>query len=670
MQLDRYLVVDIETSSFCPIKHGGWAYSQHETTIVYCVCFRFHDGSETHWLPGDDLDDRVREHVESRGVLVAHNCAFEKAIWRNILVPRHGFPPEVSRQWEDTQALGMAINLPASLDGLAKALGVPSQKDADGAKLMKRMAKPNVLDDGSLEYDTDPANLARLLEYCYADVAATDACFKALPPLSAAEKIVWRVDQIINERGIFVDQPFAKACADIARERKRQLDQVAADVTNGELVGATSTPALKLYLTEQLIELPTTTKKRKSTGEPWTPVTLDRAAVTAMLERDDLPAKAREILAARVEATRATSLAKLDRVPTMVNRDGRLRGALRYCGAHTGRWTSHGLQVHNLPKDRLGPEGLLVREAIRHESLELLALVHPHPLEAISSCLRSVIAAPDDREIIAADFSAIEARVVAWLAGQDDITARFAAGEDVYTYAAQQVGSDNRQLGKVCTLALGYGMGDVKFVSTATGWGVPLLPKEARRIRVAWREANDRIVSFWYALQDAAHAAVEQRGAVIDVGRIRVTCDDARLRIILPSGRALTYWRPSLGSARRKIQVVDEDGSIVEKVVDMVELRFFGPEARGMKQQTTYGGKLAENVTQAVARDLLACALVKLEARDPYDPIVHVHDSVAAEVPRGKGDVDEFCSIITELPSWAVGLPMAAEGYRGRFFHG
>lgn len=306
------------------------------------------------------------------------------------------------------------------------------------------------------------------------------------------------------------------------------------------------------------------------------------------------------------------------------------------------------------------------------------------PLEVMSWSLRSILAAAPGHEIIGADFSAIEARVLAWLAGQEDKIEVFRVFDskshlpkteqlpfDPYVIAANKIESNDRQLGKVSELALGYGMGPIKFADTAKVYGIKLGLKEARRITLLWRKANAAIVELWTGLEEAAHATMATPGVVRSVGAfLRVASTKDCLMVQLPSGRAIRYWRPSVRTVTKKIKTVDEEGLIVEMERESRELSFFtpGPNAVSMVTESTYGGKLVENVTQAVARDLLAYAMLELD--DRYPVVVHVHDSIASEVPEGTGSVEEFCSIMASPPVWAPGLPLAASGYRDKRFRG
>lgn len=673
----RIVGADIETASEADINVGAWAYSQHPSTIVHCVSFALCEGADKpririDWHPGEKLDDRVRHRAVMCRPFVAHNCLFEWSIWTNILVPQYGFPTVLDTQWLDTQARAVSFNLPHALEGVAKALGCEAQKDLEGAKLMKQMAKATPDGEGGWIYDRDPARLARLTDYCWGDVDSMMDVFYRLPAMHPFEAAVWVADQEINRRGLYLDQRFAAQCLKIAEQRRIVLTEQVKTDTNDELSGVTSVPALKKWVTERGIVLPKVARRKKD-GTVTKTETLAADVIADIIKAEDTPEVVRTVLAARAETGKLTSLAKLKRVASMVGSDGRLRGALRYQGAHTGRWASSGLQVHNLPKNKLDPQEVeLAMLAIEQGDLELLQMFTHQPLSYLSQCLRSVITAAPGKDLIAADYSSIEARVIAWLAGQEDILQVFREGRDVYTYAANKVGSDDRQFGKVMTLALGFGMGDVKFHSTAAGWGTKLTLKEARKFKRAWREANTEIVSFWYALENAALTAVQNPGEAQRVGKyLTLVAGKQSLRILLPCGRSLYYHRPHIKHVKKKFQVVNEDGEIETKEMEGDELRFFtvGKDRKSMVPESTYGGKLSENVTQAIARDLLAAALVRLQKTE-YKAIVHVHDSVAAEVPEGTGDVKEFERLIAQSPAWAAGLPIAAEGYRSKRFKG
>jgi len=675
------LGIDLETASGCDLKtHGAWAYSLHESTRVYCVGFGFaisrgEPYRYVRWEPGQPFPGEVAEWIEMGRPTLAHNAAFEVAIWTNVLA---GLVPTIAdEQWQDTQPLGLAVNLPASLDGLAHALGCPIQKDLAGGKVMNSMATLTFDDDLGVWFNKNdtPENRLVLADYCETDVGAMLDCWYRLPPLSVTEAAVYRVDCEINRRGVYLDQSFAASCASMSEERKGELDNEAFSMTAGDLANSRSAPTLKKWLADQWVFLPRVARRKKDDEGKFKTVlseTCDKNAVVGLLDDPNLATEVREVLLNRMESNKVTSLAKLKRVPLMVDEFGRLRNALAYCGAHTGRWTSYGLQIHNLAKDKMDSgEGSLVRLALRRGDLDLLKFAVDQPLDAISQSIRSCVASPPGRELIAADYSAIEARVVAWLAGQDDMLRLFENGTDVYIYQAGNVGSDNRQLGKVMVLALGYGMGALKFLDTAAKWGIHLDPKDARRFQKAWRESNKQIVQFWHDLEYACRDAIREPGETFQVGLVRCVATKSCLFVRLPSGRALRYWRPKIVSGGVKtVKTLNDEGELIDFEMHIDEIRYHRPKGAAMIVDSAYGGQLVENVTQAVARDLLAEATIRVDAVEPYDLVMHVHDSLAAEVPKGEGDVDEFCELMNASPSWATGLPLATEGYRDTRFRG
>lgn len=685
--------VDIETCSAADLgDYGAWAYSLHPSTIVYVVSFCYTEGASVgavwRWYPGQGLPPELCDYLAAGGQLLAHNAGFEHAIWSNILERDYAFPALNLEQWRDTQPVGHECNLPSKLEGLAGALGTPVQKDTEGARLMKRLAVARE-ENGEFVYPhcTD-IDLERLSLYCDDDVLAMMGAWLKMKPLSVLEERVRRLDQRINARGVFLDQAFARKVRKLAEKRSGRLAAAAQTASDWALDDAVAAPALKRWLKHRGVAVPTVRKKNKA-GKWYDSETTDKRALGILLERADLPDDVRDVLNLRLEATKATSLGKLKRVETMVGADGRLRNAFQYCAANTGRWSSHGLQVHNLPKDKLSPAASkLVSAAIEQQDLDLLEIAETRPLAALSSKLRSVLSAAPGHDLIAADFSSVEACVCAWLAGQQDKLeflhdyfreiGRFRRGarttkpQDLYEFAAESIGSDSRQLGKVAELALQYGMGDPKFASTATDWGVPLELKQAARVKRAWRGTNVMIVRFWKELENAAKAAVTARGSLHRVGKLLVYANESCLFVQLPSGRRLRYWKPSVVVTTKKVKYVDkETEELVETEIEGPELRFWtqNPAKNGMTLETTYGGKLVENATQAVSRDLLAESMLRLEAAS-YPLVAHVHDSAASEVLAGAGDVDEFCFIMAQVPAWGEGCPIDADGYRDKRFRG
>tara|TARA_R110000782_G_scaffold253743_1_gene341924 strand:+ start:6324 stop:8447 length:2124 start_codon:yes stop_codon:yes gene_type:complete len=685
--------LDIETTSAADLKqYGAWAYSQHPSTKVYVVSWAYAESpvamrTVQRWYPGDVLPLELLEYIRAGGRLLAHNAGFEIAIWLNILLLRHDFPAFDLGQWRDTQALGNVVNLPQALDGLAKALGTKVKKDTAGKKLMLELAVASEPVPGVYLYPPiTGAKLDRLSDYCDDDVLAMLHAFFKLQPLSPFEDRLWRLDQRVNLRGVYLDAPYAKRLQDMAERRSRQLACEAHRDSGQELEDSVAPPALKKWLIAKGVELPMVMRKGKD-GKFKKTASADKRSIGEILARQDLDKAVRAVLENRLEATKATSLRKLRRVPLMAGADGRLRNALQYAAANTLRWTSSGLQIHNLPKDKLEDLSGLVDLAVANDDIEFLKLVTDRPLAALSQKLRSVIAAAPGHDLIAGDFSSVEACVLAWLAGQEDKLdflhtyfrelGRFNRGEiltkpqDVYEFCAESIGSDSRQLGKVAELALGYQMGGIKFADTATAWGVPLAPVQASRVQRAWRATNKQIVDFWDECQDAAHAAVKEPGTSHTVGRVRFVVERDALRIKLPGGGEIFYWRPSLVMKSKTVKFYDKEDNLVEKEFEGLTLQFWtqSDSKDDMVLTDTYGGKLVENITQRVARDLLGEAMLRLDALD-YPIVMDVHDSIAAEVLAGTRDVREFCEVMASPPRWATTCPINVDGYRAKRFRG
>lgn len=654
--------IDLETASAADLKScGAWAYSLHPSTRVLCAVFgRLRpDGTvETRsWEPGQPVP-----RIAASDTMLAHNCTFERAIWQNVLTPRCGWPV-MPAAWEDTQAHAAAANLPVTLEGLGKALGAPVQKDIEGHNLMKQMCWLDpVMRDGELHYENPndtPANRARLLAYCETDVVSMFAIWQRVPRMIVREKLVWELDQRINTRGLYLDREFVKRMQAMVQIRKRHLVGEAIDVSDGGLQNSTNPHRLKAWLKDQGHAV-------KSS---------DRETVLRVLATLEDDPQVRTVLENRLEASKAASLAKLNKVEQLVDpRDGRLRNSLQFCAAHTGRWSSRGLQIHNLPKDRRDKKiAAQCRELLVAGDVDGLIAIGQRPLEAASLALRSMIAAAPGHELIGADFSAIEARVIAWLAGQEDVVEAFRdPRRDVYVESAAKSGSTSRDYGKFKVLAMGYGMGPVKALAEAPKYKLKLTPKEARKAVSDYRKENAEVKAFWGACETAVKAAIRSPGTVHPIGPyLKAAATDVCLLVQLPSGRAIRYWRPGIRKVVKTFEIIEEDGSISRTAPKEVEeICFFtaSENAVEMDQEATYGGELAENFSSAVARDCLAEALVRLDSR--YPTVIHVHDSIASEVPEGTGSVEEFCSIMAQVPTWAPGLPLRAEGYRDKRFRG
>lgn len=689
---DSVLGIDVESHSDQDIERcGAWVYAQHPTTDVWVVCFAWAHlttgqiSPVERWHPGQPVPAAVREWIAAGGPLLAHNFSFEASIFAHVLGPRHGWPVPELAQWQDTMALARSHCLPASLEGMAAVLASPIEKDGEGKRLMRRIAT---------QHTCTPADLERLSIYCDHDVLAMLHSRLRMSPLSPQQARLFELDKRINARGAPLDADYARVLRETADARAERLDSAVRALTDMSVHSATSTPALKRWVVAQGVALPMVRRVQGGSSE-----SLDKDAVEKLLDDShELPPAVVSVLHHRQEHGKITSLAKASRVEEVTTpADRRLRFALQFHAASTGRWSSTMLQLHNMAKDRLDDDASAFTAAVldnraldEWDRCDLLSVVGLQVLGSLSAKLRGVVAAPPGREFIGADFSAIEACGCAWLAGQEDKLeflhtffaerAAFRRGErptkpqDLYEYAAESIGSTERQLGKVAELALQYGMGDFKFAVTAAKWGVPLELKKAARTKRAWRNTNKMIVKLWADYEAAAANCIRERsvvqvGPVAFDGRAVGTGASSRMLVWLPSGRALSYWHPKVRRVTKKVRYVNSDDEIVTAEFEGDEIAFRTPVGARMLEETTYGGKLTENVTQAICADLLGDALLRLDAAG-YEIDLHVHDSILAEVDAGTRDVGEFCAIMAEVPPWAKGMPIAADGYRARRFKG
>tara|TARA_S200002703_G_scaffold158798_1_gene170156 strand:+ start:10646 stop:12730 length:2085 start_codon:yes stop_codon:yes gene_type:complete len=673
-----WIVLDFETASFLDLlRVTADVYASHPSTHVYLGMVGVHrsTGASTDvwsWRPGARLPEFIIEFIKNGGRVVCWNNEFERALHRHILLPRYDWPEIAPSQWRDAQANSVAAAFPAKLDlcVLATASGEVLKKDKQGHKLMKEMTLtvPKVEGGWYRPHET-PENIARLERYCAVDILTTGSVYYRLPALTPTEHRVWQEDQAINTRGVYLDTERAGKMAQLAVKREKALALRVSELTGGVLTSVKGHPPFRRWL--------------YSKGVIKQDASVAKDVIETLLERDDLDPLVREVCEIRLETGKLTSLAKLKRLPDALSKDGRARGMFGYHRAHTGRWNSFILQLHNLRKDRR-PTDVQELCALAIDSVDLDSLdMFWAPLDALSQAMRSLVVAAPGHDMIAADYSAIEARVLPWAANDEkklqflrDYDAAMLAWngdkrtkpKDIYELNAERMNSDDRQLGKVQELGLGYQMGARTFLATAASWGIKLTKKEAGTAHGVWRDNNQPIRQFWIDLEDA-FADVIRTKKPQTAGRLHLSAMGGSVVIRLPSGRHLWYHDARLIPGKRKMPYMTRDGE--EKVFesDRPAIRFLTATGAGMRPTTTYGGKLTENVTQAIARDCLAHALLTL--RDtPYKVMLHVHDSIASEVPKGQGDVREFEQLICQAPAWAKGLPLVAEGYRSHRFKG
>ena len=455
----------------------------------------------------------------------------------------------------------------------------------------------------------------------------------------------YHLDQRVNDRGVKIDLPLVEQAITCDLMQSEIMTKKAYELTG--LENPNSVSQLKSWLEERGIPIESLGKK-------------DVAALIEELDKHSTDAEALEMMKLRLQMAKS-SVKKYQAAQRYVCRDGRAHGLFQFSGANrTQRWAGRGIQLQNLPQNHI--ETLEeARELIRMGCFDMVESIYGNTPDILSQLIRTMLIPKDSCEFVIADFSAIEARVLAWLAGEDWVLQAFRDGKDLYCATASQmfgvpvvkhgVNGDLRQKGKIATLACGYS-GSTGALISMGALSMGLKEDELPEIIDSWRTANPHIVQFWWDVEKAAVETVKDHQER-QVRMIRFQFYANTLWLVLPSGRKLAYIKPKLQPNRFGRMAITYEG--------------LGQNNKWCRGET-YSGKLVENITQATARDLLAEAMWRLE-QAKFDIVAHVHDEVILEVPRGSITVDEVCGIMNQNPSWADGLPLASAGYIGEKFY-
>ena len=670
--IGRLLFLDLETRSTVDLrKTGAYVYASDPSTSVTVARLAIGMEEPIEWRPGQNLPfPHFAALNDPRCEVVAHNAAFERLLIEGVLHPRHGWPLVAIDRWICTMARVRAQALPASLDGAGMALGLPIKKDGDGYRLMLQMCKPRRTADGSLAWWEDEGRMTRLSDYCSVDVKVERQIYRSTAALPQPELDVWDLTETMNDRGVRFDHSFVQAASIVAEETVKLLNHDMSLLTVGAVKTASNVGALKQWLMGRGVDLapPPDLAREGELLDDLEEVDEEEEKIPDLRRRDiqRLIADPRvgllekSVLRCRLEAGKI-SVKKLYAIHERSNADGRVRGLLSYHGASTGRYISQGLQVQNFPRDVVADwEGH--RALLDHGAAMVDALAGP-PLDVISKMLRGAIIPAEGHEIAAGDFASVEAVGVAWLAGQNDLVEAFRQKRKVYEEMGARVygvdpatikkDSTARHVGKTLILGCGYQMGWYKFRETVIAQvGTILAPEEAERAVGVYRETYAQIPLLWRDMNQAAIDAVRHPGQATAVagGRIRFRMDRKWLRMRLPGGRYLWYAQPLVEKGRFG------NDSITYMAVNSLNKKW--------ERQFTYGGRIVENAVQGLCRDLLVHAAMKLETAG-YRPLTLIHDEVICEPPIGFGSVDSMCAIMSELPAWAEGFALRAEGSRG-----
>ena len=660
--MPTFMGIDIETYSSTPLPRCGvYRYCDAPDFEILLFSYAFDDAPvETVDLAcGETLPKEVLLALEDPNVLkVAYNAQFERVCLSKYL--GHWLDPH---QWRCTMVMAASLTLPGRLADVAVALGTTEKKMEEGKDLIRYFSvpcKPTKANGGRTRNRPSdaPEKWAVYKQYNAQDVETERAIRKALEkyPLPEQEWAYYALDQQINDRGVRVDKQLVKNAIAADAVFAQAAYQRAKELTGLENPG--SVMQLHGWLRERGVQLSTLLKKevQRKLAEMDEDAQPDAQADEA----------AREMLRLRLEMSRS-SIKKYEAMARCVCKDGRIHGMFRFYGAsRTGRFASQIVNLQNLRRNDM-EDLALARSLLREGRAEELSMLYASAADVLSELVRTALIARKGCRFIVADFSAIEARVLAWLAGEEWRLKVFEEGGDIYCASASQmfhvpvekhgVNGHLRQKGKISELALGYG-GSIGALQAMGSREMNIPDEELKPLVDGWRKANPRIVQFWRSVGDAAMKAVRER-TTVRAGKVTFCCKDGVLFAKLPSGRTLAYIAPRLETGRFGSAVITyQSYDKTEKAADEEEE---APVTRRWQREETYGPKIVENLTQAIARDLLCAAMMNLEAAG-YRICMHIHDECVIEMPIGQGSLEEACRLMAIAPDWAEGLPLRADG--------
>ena len=625
------IFIDFETASECDLKaRGVYNYARDPSTRVLCMAWAIDDGEVEVWTPGQPFPD-VGDHM-----VYAHNAAFERLIWTYVLGPDHGVPVPALERFVCTAAQARANCAPGSLEDVGRFAGADMRKDHRGAALVRKCCIP--------PFKHTPQDLADLFDYCAQDVRAMRAFSKAMRPLSDEELRDYWINERINDRGVLVDVPLAQAAQRYAAAELKEIQHRVVELTAGRITSVRS-PRMREWVLERL------TPEQRALCVKDDKESIDKSVRANLLTLTDLDPDVREVIQAADDLW-ASSAAKFGRMELLADEDDhRVRGAFVFAGgAATGRSASYGIQAHNFPRASADDP-----DAVRADMLAGRPIAPTHGArvtDVLKSMLRPAMMPSLGKSFVVADWSAIEGRVHPWLsncaAGERKLDI-FRSGLDPYKVNAaatfgvpyDEVDKGQRQIGKVQELALGFLGGPGAFKTFGRIYGVHVTEPEAQRMVSAWRRANPWAMQHGQTLEQGAYRAMRNPGHECPAGRITYLFDGVHLWYALPSGRVLCYPFARL-----------EDAGITYAKAAWKP----AADAKEWPRATIWPGLLCENVTQAVAHDVLRHALRQLD-----DVVLHVHDEIVVETADPDATLARMTEVMTTAPDWAHGLPLAIE---------
>ena len=645
----RVLSIDLETYSDVDLPNCGvYRYVEGDFHILL-FAYAF-DDEETKCVDmacGEQLPAEVVDAIHNENIIKsAWNAQFER-----ICLSKY-FGAQLSPDaWQCTMVWAASLSLPLKLATAAQALKTAQQKDAVGERLIRYFSipcKPTKANGGRTRNlpEHAPDDWALFKSYCIQDVETERDIRRRLEkfPLMPQEWDFYHMDQRINDRGILIDRELVQQAIICNMAMSEEMTKRAYALTG--LENPNSVSQLKSWLEDRGIEVDSLGKKNV-------------ASLITDLDKHSADGEALDMMKLRLQMAKS-SVKKYQAAERYICTDGRAHGLFQFSGANrTQRWAGRGIQLQNLPQNHIATLDE-ARDLVKLGCFDMIEVLYGNTPDILSQLIRTMLIPKPGCEFIVADFSAIEARVLAWLAGEQWRLDAFQRGEDIYCASASQmfgvpvvkhgINGELRQKGKVAELACGYGGGSGALISMGA-LDMGLKEDELPDIISSWRDANPEIVKFWYAVEKAAIETVKDHNDR-SVGRIGFQFSANTLWIVLPSGRRLAYIKPRLQPNRFGRMALTFEG--------------LGANNKWVRGET-YSGKLTENITQATARDLLAEAMRRMELAG-LGIVGHVHDEVILEVPRGQYTVNDVCSIMNQNPKWADGLPLSSAGYTGNYY--
>ena len=631
----KKLYCDFETRSRCDLKTKGvYNYARDASTDVLCMSYAFDDDEVVTWTPDAPFPDAVREHT---GYIYAHNAAFERLIFWYVLQVNFDL-----KQFYCTAAQARANCLPGSLEDVGRAISSVMRKDYRGSQLIRALSLPRA--DG--QFAEDPALMAEMIRYCEQDVRAMRAVSNAMRPLSDQELADYHVNEQINDRGVLLDLPLAQAAIRYAAAELDEIQTLVNELTDGVITSVRS-PRMREWVLERVGEQ---AKKLMWNGEKYSIDKTVRANLLLMENPDEIPPHVADVIQCADDLW-ASSVAKFSRLSHLADEDDqRVRGAFVFAGGSaTGRASSYGAQVHNFTRKCADNPDEVRQAMVRGHAI--VPKYGKRITDVLKGMLRPALIPAEGKQFVVADWSAVEARVTAWASGDpqaEDVLDVFRSGRDIYKREAagiyrvkeEDVTKDQRQIGKVAILSLGFAGGIGAFSAMGRAYGVVMTESDSRRIVDAWRRSNQWAVKYWAKLEEAYTRALRNKGREFSAGRVTYLYDGQHLWYALPSGRILCY--PFAKFEGENITYVK---AAWKPAADAKEW----PRARLWK------GLACENITQAIANDLLRHSLRQLS-----DVTLHIHDEIVLETDDPTA-ADRLKQVMCTPPEWAEGLPLNAE---------